>query len=181
MIGSKDLWQEALSTLSDEDKSTIDITCTDKKTILKDILTATESKRQTCMNKRWKFKRKNGDVVILRDVCEKLIKWVRMFIKVGDTAVQYDPGHAALPWASVRFLLQISVNDVEVFGATTENLEVCSRLVTACYIIESLYLDHVSASRNNLETALVRLYTSILCTLSAAIRYYRHGALGHVL
>ena len=65
------------------------------------------------MQKRWKLKRRNGDSIILRDVCEKLIKWVQKFKEVGDTAVQYDTAHAALPWAAVRLLLQVSINDVE--------------------------------------------------------------------
>jgi hypothetical protein len=30
-----------------------------------------------------------------------------MFKQVGDVAVQYDPAHAALPWAGIRFLLQV--------------------------------------------------------------------------
>ena len=29
------------------------------------------------------------------------------FKEVGDIAVQYDPGHAALPWAAIRFFLQV--------------------------------------------------------------------------
>lgn len=28
-------------------------------------------------------------------------------MEVGDVAVSYDPGHAALPWALVRFLLKV--------------------------------------------------------------------------
>ena len=28
---------------------------------------------------------------------------------VGDMAVQYDPVHAALPWALIRFLLKVCI------------------------------------------------------------------------
>jgi hypothetical protein len=45
------------------------------------------------------------------DLFGKVIKWIDLFKQVRDTAVQYDPVHAALPWAGVRFLLQVySVN-----------------------------------------------------------------------
>ena len=51
---------------------------------------------------------RNGKEIVLRDVLEKIIRWLNYFKAVGDAAVQYDPGHAALPWAGVRFLLQVS-------------------------------------------------------------------------
>jgi hypothetical protein len=59
------------------------------------------------MQKRWKYTKRNGEVVILRDVFEDIMKWVSKFKAVGDMAVQYGPAHAALPWAGVRLLLQL--------------------------------------------------------------------------
>ena len=44
----------------------------------------------------------------MRDIFEKIIVWVDKFKALGDVAVQYDPAHASLPWAGVRFLLQVS-------------------------------------------------------------------------
>lgn len=82
-----------------------------------------------CLRKRWKFKKSNGEVIILRDVAEKIVAWVEKFISVGDTIVQYNPAHAALPWAAVRFLLQATVGDVQLFGATCLSLETISRLI----------------------------------------------------
>jgi len=41
------------------------------------------------------------------DLFSKIVKWIDIFKQVGDAAVQYDPVHAALPWAGVRFLLQV--------------------------------------------------------------------------
>lgn len=51
---------------------------------------------------------RNGKVIILRDVVEKIIAWLDKFMKIGDLAMQYDVLHAALPWAAVRFVLQAS-------------------------------------------------------------------------
>lgn len=68
----------------------------------------TEQARKRLVDKSWSFKRKNGEVVFVRDVLAKAAKWVNHFKDVGDIAVQYDPVHAALPWAGVRFLLNVS-------------------------------------------------------------------------
>lgn len=37
----------------------------------------------------------------------KIAVWIQKFVEVGDVAVSYDPGYAALPWAAVRFLLKV--------------------------------------------------------------------------
>jgi hypothetical protein len=47
--------------------------------------------------------------VILRDVFDKIIRWIDTFKQVGDLAVQYDPVHTALPWTAIRFVLQVRV------------------------------------------------------------------------
>ena len=95
--------------MSDEDKENIDFNRTDKLTILNDVLAAVKDKREICMQRRWRYKRSNGEVIILRDLFEKMMVWVNKFKEIGDVAVQYDPGHASLPWAGVRFFLQVCV------------------------------------------------------------------------
>jgi hypothetical protein len=43
------------------------------------------------MDKRWRYTRKSGETIILRDLFEKVIKWTNVSKDVGDMAVQYDP------------------------------------------------------------------------------------------
>lgn len=167
-----DLWDRAVDALSDEDKQAIDFSRTDKPAILADVLHAAEQKKQMCMQKRWKYIQKNGDVVILRDLCEKMIKWVDRFKQIGDIAVQFDQAHASLPWAAVRFFLQLSVNDVQTFGAMAEGLEAISAHITRCHLYEQLYLSKPSAARSDLELLLLRLYTAMLVYLARARHYY---------
>ena len=50
-------------------------------------------------------------MVIFMDLFSKVVRWIDLFKQVGDMAVQYDPVYATLPWAGVRFLLQVC--DVE--------------------------------------------------------------------
>ena len=97
--------------MSEDDQNNIDFDGSDKLDILSDLLQLTEESRQECTKKRWRYTRKNGETVIFVDLFRKIFKWIDLFKQVGDLAVQYDPVHAALPWAGVRFLLQVC--DVE--------------------------------------------------------------------
>jgi hypothetical protein len=45
--------------------------------------------------------------VIVIDVWNKVTKWITSMISIVDTVVQYDPVHAALPWAGVKLILQV--------------------------------------------------------------------------
>ena len=56
--------------------------------------------------KKWTIKGPRGDIN-LRVHFDKIVHWVQEFLAIGDTIVTYDPGHAALPWAAMRFLLQV--------------------------------------------------------------------------
>jgi hypothetical protein len=93
--------------MSDEDRKKINFSCPKRLDILSDLLEVTEKSRKECVKKRWQYARKSGETVILVDLFSKIVKWVDLFKQIGDTVVQYDPVHAALPWTGVRFLLQI--------------------------------------------------------------------------
>ena len=102
-----DLWDKAVEALKEKDKENVDFQRGDKRAILIDVLGEVERKKRMCISRRLKYKRSNGESVHLYDVFEKMVKWVNKFKEVGDTIVQYDPGHAALPWAVIKFLLQV--------------------------------------------------------------------------
>ena len=75
------------------------------------VLRAIADKRKECEKKQWVlFTNKEGKQVRVRDVVDKVSGWVDQFIRIEDAAVQYDPAHAALPWAGVRLLLQVPMN-----------------------------------------------------------------------
>lgn len=104
---SPDLWDKAVLALKEKDKQNIDFQRADRRAILVDVLVEVQKKKQTCINRRLKYKRSNGDSVHLYDVFGKIVTWVNKFKEIGDAAVQYDPTHAALPWAAIRFVLQV--------------------------------------------------------------------------
>jgi hypothetical protein len=105
---SNNLWAHAATELPDNVKRNINFNRPDKLNILAELHAIAEHSRQRSLESRWKYTRKNGEVVIVRDVLGKIVRWVDTFKQVGDAAVQYDPGHASLPWAGIRFLLQVS-------------------------------------------------------------------------
>lgn len=105
----KDPWSIALEKLSLEDKETMSRIELDSKLDILQHLQTTARERQTeCEDQRWKFELK-GRKIIIRDVLEKIIVWIDKVKQIGDIAVSFDPVHAALPWAGIRFLLQVGL------------------------------------------------------------------------
>ena len=103
----RDLWALALEKLSPKDNEAMShIRSGSKLDILRHLRTAAEKKRNDCEAKRWKFEL-NGRPIILRDVADKIVLWIDRFKQIGDIAVNFDPVHASLPWAGVRFLLEV--------------------------------------------------------------------------
>lgn len=100
-------WEIALVKLSVEDQRILSLSSLDKLDALDHILEATKEKRDICRQKQWKYTWK-GETIILRDVADKILAWVDKFKAIGDVAVNFDPTHAALPWAGFRFLLRVS-------------------------------------------------------------------------
>ena len=62
-----------------------------------------EAKRENIAG-QWKLQL-GGTEINVREKVEKLVGWITKFKEVVDIAVQYDPVHAALPWAGVRSIL----------------------------------------------------------------------------
>lgn len=103
----KSLWQNALSIIDEDALRDFSATNASWKYMVEKTLETAQQKRQLCMRNRWTISSRSGQTIILRDVCEKVVSWIEKFVAVGDMVIQYDPGHAALPWAAVRFLLQL--------------------------------------------------------------------------
>ena len=115
----------------------------------------------------WKIKLR-GEEVVLRDVGMKILRWVDKFKQIGDI-VQYGPGHAAIPWAGFRSLLQVCLNTQGNVDAILVGLEKTTCLIDRCTIYELLYINGNSAASKNLEKSILRLYTAILKFLAKAI------------
>jgi hypothetical protein len=76
------------------------------------VLTAAQEKRERCIERQWKYKKSDGTTVILRDVFDKIVSWINKFKEIGEFVAQLDPVHASLPWAAIRFFLQVEQSPV---------------------------------------------------------------------
>lgn len=70
----------------------------------------------------------------VRDILEKIAGFVSRYKDVVTVAVQYDPVHAALPWAAVRFLLNVTIGDVQIWGSLLADIESISQLMFLCAV-----------------------------------------------
>ncbi|KAF8416403.1 hypothetical protein EV426DRAFT_541335 [Tirmania nivea] len=119
--------------------------------------------------KEWKIKFL-GDDIVLRHVGLKILHWVNRFKEVGDIIMQFDPGHAALPWAGFRFLLKICLAEEETKDTILIGLEKIAPLINRCTVYELFYLHMDNTASQNLEKSILRLYITILKFLAKAIQ-----------
>lgn len=177
----RDLWAEALDKLVEEEKIRIQETVPGPGSgtnspldMLDELLQAAKDRRDECSRKRWKFQIR-GRTIILRDLMDKMIIWINTFKAAGDVAANFDAGYFSLPWAGVRFLLQLAVCDSQQMGAILVELEKIGYLLSRCKLYELFHLrgKPEDQATSNLVVALTNLYAEILRFLSRAIQLYR--------
>ncbi|KAI3318438.1 ankyrin repeat-containing domain protein [Xylariaceae sp. AK1471] len=161
-------WQKAYDSLSADLQANFQLSRTGKRDVLRAVLQTAEEKREICLRKRWRVTLPKGQVVIVRDVVEKITRWIQNFVAVGDVAVQYNTASATLPWAAVRFLLLVTINDAQVESSIVSDLETVSRLITRYKEFELIHLQRNSVVRQQMEECLTYLYADILSFLSMA-------------
>jgi hypothetical protein len=102
------LWQEAFDGLDGAEKIDLDFVNNAPHPSPSKVLKVVTDTRNECVKKQWVlYTNAHGEKVMVRDKLNKIVDWVNRFKEVGDAAVQYDPTHAALPWAVIRFFLQV--------------------------------------------------------------------------
>ncbi|OCK79032.1 hypothetical protein K432DRAFT_300680, partial [Lepidopterella palustris CBS 459.81] len=141
-------------------------------TVLTEVKQAVEEKKVQFMDKRWAINRKDNRPIILREKLDKIAVSVEKFIQIGDCAVQYDPAHAALPWAGVRFVLKATIIDQQTITGVFDGMELISNLIGRYAIFEQLYLNTQLKTYTGLEKTLVELYKRVMEYLSKAKRFY---------
>ncbi|EEU42897.1 uncharacterized protein NECHADRAFT_84227 [Fusarium vanettenii 77-13-4] len=166
------LWDEARGRLSEEDKAWINGNSQQfldsSGPGVRGIIDLVDQKRRQCEARRWTNVDVFDTTINLSDLASNAITWLNKFKEVGDTIVQYDPGHAALPWAATRFILQSAISYQEHMAFSLISVEKTTRIVHRCQIYEMLYnCDTANAqAASGLEQALVELYASLLHVLA---------------
>lgn len=103
------LWFDALQTLSEQDQKLLG----EIKPIqgflsneIDDLIIKTKKKQTECKENSYKFNFL-GREIFLEDVAEKIVFWLNKVKDLGDVAASFDPVHAGIPWAVIKFCLQV--------------------------------------------------------------------------
>lgn len=111
----------------------------------------------------------------------KIANIVKRFIQVGDTVVQYDPVHTALPWAAVRLLLQLALDSSECSSAVEMGLKDATSIVARCSIMEFLYLPATTQAEKTFEADVLELYVSVIKFMNEVKGYLGGGRVRRIL
>ncbi|KAI0186445.1 hypothetical protein F4808DRAFT_128352 [Astrocystis sublimbata] len=172
---AEDLWETAVATLSEQDKTALALNLgrTDRSQAIAESLKLTDDASKKCSDKAWRFRRRSGEEVVARDVLAKVARWINHFKAVGDTLVQYDAAHAALPWAGLRFVLQVCVDHFETHDFLLEKIPRVAEQICRCELIEKHLIRSPSPTVDELKRALVTLYAAILIFLAQVKTYFQ--------
>lgn len=107
-LSATSLWQAALATLTVADRTAIDFDNLNRDQALRDLQQRAKDLQSKCEDKEWKLNW-GGHQIVISQVLGNILKHVNEFKEIGDIIVQYDPVHAALPWAGFRFLMQVNL------------------------------------------------------------------------
>ncbi|KAH7187153.1 hypothetical protein DER44DRAFT_680937 [Fusarium oxysporum] len=115
-----------------------------------------------------------------RGLVDKTVNILNKFVGVGDVAVSFDPVHAALPWAAVRFVLVTLTASSELRSQIIIGLAKVTSLILQCDTYRRIYMAPDPALRppadilDLLETSIVQTYVKSLLFLGFAI--HRQGS-----
>jgi hypothetical protein len=102
-----DLWMQAADKLTDKEKRILNFANWREGNITNAILELVQTKNDESAKKQWSFSFR-GKQVVVREVLQNIMKWTEKFQKIVDFAVSMDvSGHAALPWACIKFCLEV--------------------------------------------------------------------------
>jgi ankyrin repeat domain-containing protein 50 len=79
-----------------------------------------------------------GQRYSLSDIYSNTISWLNKFKDIGDVATQYDPVHAALPWAATRLIPRFVVAYKENTDEAMAIIEKTSRIIHQCAVYEQI-------------------------------------------
>lgn len=134
------LWDTANAKLDSKSRKSFASVNVGNGRVINTVLKEAVTQQRALSAKRWNATI-GGKEVVLRDILEKVVRWMDHFKAVYDTAVQFNLGAASLPWAAVRFLLQVAVKDKQYLEATIEEIEMAAQTVTTYAATENLYMD----------------------------------------
>ena len=108
----RDLWSEAVQKLPEGDQQiikelrSIDTAQEPLSKTMDELLGLVKTVRDDSEAKQCTFSFRGKDIII-RDMMGKTICWMNKFKEVVDVIANVDPVHFGLPWAGVKFILEV--------------------------------------------------------------------------
>ncbi|KAJ2995025.1 hypothetical protein NUW58_g1386 [Xylaria curta] len=114
-------------------------------------------------------------------IIENAVAVLNKFASAVDVAINFDPVHAALPWAVVRSVLTISTSASELRSQILAGIAMVASLLAQCDTYQQLYMAPEPALRPpgtalcRLKTFIVQTYTKAQLFLSFAMQQQQQG------
>jgi hypothetical protein len=102
----KNAYEIAVKLLTEDERKQLGTETTTSCTVFS-VLEAAEDARKDRDDNKWRYTKKNGEVVILRERFDTIVGGFEKYAKIVDVAIQHHPEVTSLVWASARFLIQV--------------------------------------------------------------------------
>ena len=107
-----------------------------------------------------------------RQVYDSVAKYAKEFQAVGDIVVQADPGYSALPWAVIRFAIQLASAESETYHRMLEGTSIVSRYISQYSVIEGTYARVDSDLSKELRNVLEGFFVTLLKYQITSMHYF---------
>ncbi|KAJ5322943.1 hypothetical protein N7452_011232 [Penicillium brevicompactum] len=159
----RDLWKEAYDSLDPSQQKHLGSEGVPATAAINQVVDDTTAKYEQWQKGGLKIRRKDGNDINLRDCSERILNAALQASDVITKAVSFDPtGKASTAWMVISFGMSIVQNRLDrrdaIFAASGYLAETLSYYT----LIDVNYRNQNVGSDNNLDEALLRVYTSIL-------------------
>ncbi|KAI0150554.1 ankyrin repeat-containing domain protein [Xylariaceae sp. FL1272] len=171
----RDYWQEAYNLLNPDSQTVLEDVKIWRRDVLRATLETAQEKLEHCQQKGCKLILPHGQIVIVRDVIEKIIRLIQSFIT--NNAGHSISDAAYRPWAALRYILQIAISDLVAEGTCiVTELEFVVGLLYETRELEQLRDQRPKAWTTDAEDSWIERHSHILSFLSVTIGALRNAA-----
>ncbi|KAL9119276.1 MAG: hypothetical protein Q9187_004168 [Circinaria calcarea] len=181
-VNLESLWHEAEAQLSEDYREDLNAMRAeaferwDTRGIADQMVSAVETSKKRCLEKQWTYTWRGKERKV-RDQWNVILNGVKAFQSLGDTLAAFDPIHAGLPWAGVKLLLRVALNDSQEFDTVRNGLELLTPLISRYAVVEDLYLKKDMVLTQDLKRLMIDLYSTVLTYQIKAYSHYNRGTL----
>jgi hypothetical protein len=99
-------YEIAITKLNENERTQVDCDRLSSYTVQSVLEEADKARAERDENK-WRYTKKDGEVVVLRDRFDKIIEGFTKYADCISIAIQHQPEVTSLVWAAARFLIQV--------------------------------------------------------------------------